>query len=128
MRSRVCSMRRRDQQLFEFKRFLLAHATTQRACSKPALDHSRWSICGQPHWPLSTVKQLHVKHKRDMPLVRDVTTTVAQSWTQDARASQAAFLDENPEASIAEVARHYLFVTEQLSGGPRSSSSLPSRR
>ena len=86
----------------------------------------------RPHWPLSTVKKLHVKLKRDMPLVRDVTTTVAQSWSADAhvklkrdmplvrdvtttvaqywsadaRAGLAAFLDKNPEASIVEVARH----------------------
>ena len=60
----------------------------------------------RPHWPLSTVKKLHVKLKRDMPLIRDINTTVAQSWSADARAGLAAFLDENPEASIAEVARH----------------------
>ena len=58
----------------------------------------------RPHWPLSTVKKLHVKLKRDMPLIRDVTTTAAQSWSADARAGLAAFLDQNPEASIAEVA------------------------
>ena len=60
----------------------------------------------RPHWPLPTVKKLHVKHNRDMPFVRAVTTAVAQSWSEDARASLAAFLDENPEPSIADVAKH----------------------
>ena len=32
----------------------------------------------RPHWPLSTVKKLHAKLKKDVPLVRDVTITVAQ--------------------------------------------------
>ena len=60
----------------------------------------------RPHWPLSTVKKLHAKLKKDVPLVRDVTITVTQSWSADARASLAAFLDANSEASIAEVTRH----------------------
>ena len=60
----------------------------------------------RPHWPLSTVKKLHAKLKKDVPLVRDVTITVAQSWSADARAGLEAFLDANPQASIAEVTRH----------------------
>ena len=59
----------------------------------------------RPHWPLSTVKKLHAKLKKDVLLVRDVTTTVVQSWSADAQAG-AAFLEEDPEASAAEVARH----------------------
>ena len=111
-------MRRRDQQLFEFKCFFVGtrhgpwtEVVTRATGGCSALLRSgRWTTRDganlRPHWPLSTVKKLHIKYKRDMPLVRDVTTTVAQSLSEDARASLAAFLDENPEASVAEVARH----------------------
>ena len=71
---------------------------TQRACLKQALDHSRWSICGRtgrcPQGRSCTSSS------------RGTCSSFAQSLSADARAGLAAFLDKNPEASIAEVARH----------------------
>ena len=112
--------------VFEFKCFLLAHAMGRGPkWSRDQLeDAARLFEAGvgplemvnlRPHWPLSTVKKLHVKLKIDMPLVRDVTTTVAQvwrrSWTRIPRRQSQRWQDTcvlNMDWS----------VTEQLSGGP----------